>query len=288
MTAAARSVFVLTNLGSLHVQDAGPSGGLVALLWPSLFSDGETSWGAQLAGLHSRGWRTVLVDPPGTGSSRPSPRRFTMEECAEAALDILDALEVERAAILGLSWGGFVALRVALAAPQRVTALVLSNTSARGMSFAERQRDRLNSALVRVGVPGGPGRLVVAGMLSAHTRRIHPGFVADMATKVNDLDAAGLSRAMRSVLVERGTVVDDLDQITAPTLVIAGADDKALPARPHSEELANGIAGAKLAVLERVAHLAPREAPTRVAALLTEFLSRDGGIERPQEGSTLC
>ena len=116
-------------------QDAGPTDGAMALLWPSLFSDGQTSWGAQLPVLHELGWRTLLVDPPGTGQSPSAARLFTMEECGRAAVDVLDAAAVDRAAVLGLSWGGFVGLRVALAAPQRVTALVLSNTSARRMSF---------------------------------------------------------------------------------------------------------------------------------------------------------
>jgi 3-oxoadipate enol-lactonase len=143
MTQPTRSFVVPTVVGRLHVQDSGPAGDAVALLWPSLFTDGPTSWGAQLTGLHDVGWRTLVIDPPGTGASPPPPGLFTMEECAEAALQTLDAADAQRAALLGLSWGGFVALRVALAAPKRVTGLVLSNTSARRMSFIRRQRDRL-------------------------------------------------------------------------------------------------------------------------------------------------
>src|SRR4051812_44832480 len=166
-----RPPLVLTGLGPLHVQDRGPADGAVALLWPSLFSDGPTSWDPQLPVLHELGWRTLLVDPPGAGQSPPATRLFTMEECAEAAVAVIDAAGVDRAALLGLSWGGFVALRVAIATPQRVTALVLSNTSARRMSPRERRRDRLLSSIVRLGIPGGPGRLVVAGMLSEDSRR---------------------------------------------------------------------------------------------------------------------
>src|SRR5439155_27361621 len=134
--------------------------GATALLWPSLFSDGQTSWGGQLPGLHKLGWRTLLIDPPGTGQSPAVTRLFSMEECADA-IAVLDAAAVDQAALLGLSWGGFVALRVALTAPQRVTALVLANTSARRGSYLQRQQSRLLSSIVRVGVPGGPGRLVL-------------------------------------------------------------------------------------------------------------------------------
>ena len=273
MTQPTGSLVVPTIVGRLHVQDSGPAGGAVALLWPSLFTDGPTSWGAQLTGLHDLGWRTLLIDPPGTGGSTPSPGLFTMEECAEAALHTLDAADAERAALLGLSWGGFVALRVALAAPERVTALVLSNTSARRMSFARRQRDRLVSMLIDLGIPGGMGRLIVPGALGERFRRQDPGFAAHLAESINDLDTTGLARAVRSCLAERTSVVEALDQITAPTLVIAGAEDKALPL-PHSVELAERIPGARLEVLPHVGHLAPREAPDAVAALLQEFLAR--------------
>jgi 3-oxoadipate enol-lactonase len=194
-----------------------------------------------------------------------------MEECGEAAL--LDDAAVDRAVFFGLSWGGFVALRVALAAPRRVTALVLSNTSARGVGLRERLRVRMLSLLIRVGVPGGLGRLVVAGMLSDHSRRHDTGFAPKLAATANSLDSAGLARAARSVLGDRTDVVDALHRITVPTLVIVGAEDKALPRAPHSDDLAERIVGARLEVLPRVAHLAPCEEPTKVANLIKEFLA---------------
>ncbi|MEV6406118.1 alpha/beta hydrolase [Streptomyces bobili] len=264
---------VSTALGPLHVQDGGLADGPVAFLWPSLFSDGDTSWGAQLDGLHARGWRTLLVDPPGTGTSAPASRRFTMEECGEAALRVLDDAGVERAVFFGLSWGGFVALRVAFAAPHRVRALVLANTTARGVGFRERLKVRMVCLLIRVGVPGGLGRLVAARMLSDHSRRYDAGFASRFAAAVDSLDTAGLARAARSVLGDRTDVVDVLHRITAPTLVIAGAEDKALPRAPHSDDLAERIVGARLEVLPRVAHLSPREEPTEVANLIKEFLA---------------
>lgn len=271
MTAETHHQVVRTTLGTLHVQDAGPIDGPVALLWPSLFSDGRSSWGAQLPGLHVLGWRTLLVDPPGAGSSPSALRPFTMEDCAQAALDVLDATSVDRAAIVGLSWGGFVALRVALASPHRVIGLVLSNTSARRTSGAIRTRDLVSSHLLRAGLLRRPGKLVASGMLSEHSRRANPQLVADVADTVNGLKRHGLATAMRSVLVDRSNVVDDLAQITVPALVIAGAEDTALP-DPHSTELADGIPGARLEILPRVAHLAPREAPESVSALLADFL----------------
>ncbi|MGV9818645.1 alpha/beta fold hydrolase [Nocardia xishanensis] len=266
-----RGLEVATALGGLHVHDAGPSDGPTALLWPSLFTDGQTGWGAQTALLHRLGWRTLLVDPYGTGESDSPARLFTMEECADAAVRALDAFRVDHAVFLGLSWGGFVALRVALTAPERVIALVLSNSSARRMSPLERQRDRLLSLLVRIGIPSRLGKSVVAQLLGEYTRRHDPEFATQLAHSIDRLDNVGLSRAMRSVLAERTSVVDALARITAPTLVIDGAEDRAFT-RTHSAELAKRIPGAQLEILPRTGHLAPRESALAVSALIEQFL----------------
>ena len=74
------------------------------------------------------------------------------------------------------------------------------------------------------------------------------------------------------VLANRTSVVDALPQIAVPTLVITGTEDKAFP-RFHGEELARHIPEAQLEVLQAVGHMAPREAPSAVAALLAQFLA---------------
>jgi 3-oxoadipate enol-lactonase len=272
-TSSTRSLLVPTVLGRIYVQDGGSVSGPAALLWPSLFTDGQTSWGAHLSGLHDLGWRTLLVDPPGTGRTAAAPRVFTMEECAEVAVDILDAARVAKAAMVGLSWGGYVGLRVALAAPDRVSALVLSNTAARSVPFALRLRNRMLANLIQLrALPGGLSRLIVPGLVSKHSRRENLAFAAELAATIDHLDPVGLARAVRSVLVEPTSVVDLLGRITGPTLVITGAEDRGLPPS-YSTELADRITGARLQVLPRVGHLAPREAPATVATLISEFLA---------------
>ncbi|MER6959193.1 alpha/beta fold hydrolase [Streptomyces sp. NPDC000618] len=218
-----------------------------------------------------------MADPAGR-PSRYRPQRLGVPAVRHggvrrAAVQTLDVADADRAALLGLSWGGIVALRVALTAPHRVSALVLSNTTARSVEFRERLAVRLNTLLIRSGiVPGGLGRPVVSGMLSEHSRNENPEFTTRLAQVVDALDKAGLARNVRSVLADRSSVVDALGRITAPALVIGGAEDRALPPTPHSTELADRIAGAQLEVVPRVAHLAPREAPTEVAALIRKFL----------------
>lgn len=268
-----RSLIVPTVLGRIHTQDAGPEEGPVALLWPSLFTDGPTSWGQQISGLHHRGWRTVLVDPPGTGHTAAAAQEFTMEQCAQAAVQILDAAAVDEAVIIGLSWGGYVGMRMALATPERIAGLVLSNTGARSVPTALRLRNRLLANLIAANaIPGGPSRLIMPGLISKQTRRANPSFAADLAATIDGLDRTGLARAVRSVLVEPTSIVTRLPEISTPTLVITGAEDRGLPLS-HSTELANRIPGAQLHVLPDVGHLSPREAPADVGTLIDDFLT---------------
>jgi 3-oxoadipate enol-lactonase len=81
---------VSTILGPLYLDDEGSVDAPAALLWPSLFTD-HHMWDQQVAALRDVGWRTLALDPPGHGRSPGPQRGFTMDECAEAAVQVLDA-----------------------------------------------------------------------------------------------------------------------------------------------------------------------------------------------------
>jgi len=81
---------IKTILGPIFVDDHGKPDQPAALLWPSLFTD-HRMWRHQIRALHDNGWRTLATDPPGHGRSSGPGRPFTMDECAEAAIQILDA-----------------------------------------------------------------------------------------------------------------------------------------------------------------------------------------------------
>jgi 3-oxoadipate enol-lactonase len=121
---------VRTILGDIYVDDQGDRAEPLALLWRSLFTD-HSMWRCQIPALRAAGLRTLAVDPPGHGRSRGLDRVFTMDACAQAALQVLDAANVGGSVVVvGTSWGGMVSPRIALLAPDRVRAMVLFNTTA--------------------------------------------------------------------------------------------------------------------------------------------------------------
>jgi pimeloyl-ACP methyl ester carboxylesterase len=74
--------------------------------------------------------RGVAPDLPGYGASPPGPPKITMRELADTVLGLMDAVEIERATIVGLSMGGLVAMELALAHPERLSGIVLVATTA--------------------------------------------------------------------------------------------------------------------------------------------------------------
>jgi 3-oxoadipate enol-lactonase len=161
---------VNTILGPLYVDGHGESDQPTAFLWPSLFTD-HRMWRHQIAPLREAGWRTLALDPPGHGRSPGPGRGFTMDECAQAAIEVLDASDVcTPVVVCGTSWGGFVAPRIALRAPQRLIAMVLFNTSAERGTPLERAKATLLTTLLAIGaLDRVTGPMIVSGLLAPET-----------------------------------------------------------------------------------------------------------------------
>jgi 3-oxoadipate enol-lactonase len=240
----------------------GPEDAPVVVLGPSLGTSMDL-WSPQLPAL-TRGWRVLRYDLPGHGGAPAPDAPFTVEDLAGGVAALLDDLGIERAAYAGVSLGGAIGTALALRAPERVAALILCCTSAR---FGDPGPWRERAALVRrEGV--GP----VAG--SAAGRWFTPAFThaETYVAMLRATDPAGYAACCDALAAFDAT--GRLGDITAPTLVIAGAQDAPTPPRGHADRLADGIPGARLTVIEGAAHLANAERPVAVTREITAHLDR--------------
>src|SRR6516164_5027733 len=255
-----------TILGSVYVDDQGEPGEPAALLWPSLFTD-HRMWRHQIAPLREAGWRTLALDPPGPG------RGFTMDECAQAAIQVLDAAGVRApAAVLGTSWGGFVAPRIAVLAPERLNGMVLFNTSAeRGTPFERIKATLLTKLLAIAALDKMTARMIVSGLLAPETQRREPQLGADLAEQFLTWDRPRFIATVRSVLVDRDPVLDALPRLKVPALVVSGKEDHTLPSF-HSQRMAQKLPNARHIEVSGAAHLVPLEAPNEANQLILDFL----------------
>src|SRR5215208_6643211 len=115
-----------TRVGKLRVAVIGERGP-TAVLWHSLFVD-ERSWQGMLPRLADRR-RLVVVTGPGHGASADPGRRYTLRDCAQAAMQVLDALKItEPVDWVGNAWGGHVGLIFAAEWPDRCRSVVAFGT----------------------------------------------------------------------------------------------------------------------------------------------------------------
>lgn len=188
---------------------------------------------------------------------------------SELARSVLDAMP-ETFALAGVSMGGYVAQEVMRQAPERVTRLCLADTSARADNPEQVERRRALIKIVQTGTFRGVTRRLLPHF-------IHPDLIEDPAVGGVVMDMAeatgreAYARQQRAILA-RADGRPDLALIDCPTLVICGRQDTVTPLE-LSDEIARGISGAKLAVIEDCGHLPALERPAQVTALMREWLA---------------
>ena len=255
------------------MDDQGNDDEPVALLWPSLFND-HSMWRNQTPALRAAGWRTLVLDPPGHGRSKGLARDFTMDECAEAALQVLDAQNVHApVVVLGTSWGGMIAPRIALRAPDRVRGMVLFNTTAESATPFERVKNTLLTKMLAIGaLDKMVDRMIWSLNFSPETRRRKPELVAELSRNLRSWNRRAVINTVQSVLVDRDSTLDALHNVRAPALVVSGQQDTILPSG-HSRRIAEQLPNARHVEVAGAAHLVPLEAPDEANALILDFIA---------------
>lgn len=256
----------------LHVRDEGPRTAPAILLLHG-FGASLHTWDAWAADLR-RDHRVVRIDLPGFGLSDPDPGGDYRDERGVAVLvALLDALGIERATVAGNSLGGRLAWRLAADHPQRVARLVLvapDGFASPGFAYGRPATVPVALQLMRYTLPvpvvrwnisaayADPARLPDAVLARYRDLMLAPG-----------IRAAMLARMATTVLVPPAPL---LTRITAPTLLLWGADDAMIPVRNARDYLA-ALRAARLVTLPGVGHVPHEEAPAVSLAALRTFLA---------------
>lgn len=271
---ARRSTCIAPIAGSkLRVTDVGA--GAAVLLGHSFLWDAEM-WRPQIEALAER-YRVVAPDLWGHGGSGPLPAGTTMRGLAEHHLALMDLMNIERFAVVGLSVGAMWAAELALMAPDRVAGIALVNsalTPEPQETFA--RYDALLATVEASGsVPGPVADAVTPLFFSPDQEQRAPALVASFRARLIGWDGARL----KDSVVPLGRLIfgrqDRLDAISAlpmPGLVIASGQDRS---RSIAEGKAIAIAmNAPFIALPRAGHIAALEEPDPVSAPLMQWLSR--------------
>lgn len=257
----------LGNVG-LYYEEHGEGEPLV--LVPG-FGTGLWIWYRQIPALAER-FRVIAFDPRGVARSDKPDEAIRMRAYADDVAALLEALKVERAHILGASFGGFVAQEFALAHASRTRSLILCCTSFGGPRHRPPATETLQAIASTKGL--NTGERVRENLLLAFSRE----FVVSQPREVervialraeNDVPEYAYLRQLQAAMAfdAEGRV----SQIQAPTLILTGDADVIVP-HENSANLAAKIPNASLRVIEGGSHTFFIERPREFNAAVTEFI----------------
>jgi 3-oxoadipate enol-lactonase len=229
------------------------------------------AWGEPFeAALEREGLELLTYDHRGVGHSTPTAEGFSIVELADDAAGLLDALELERAHVLGISMGGMVAQELALRHPQRLRTLTL------GCTYCGGPEGRLAGEEVAAGL----GQALLSGdreraLRAGYGFNLSPAFTAEPAnydpfrTMATTLPVPVAVIMLQMQAIQGHDTSARLPRLEVPTLVIHGTEDRMLPLA-NGELIARLVPGARLERLEGVGHMFWWEQPERSARLVAE------------------
>jgi pimeloyl-ACP methyl ester carboxylesterase len=256
---------ITANGARFHVQQLGASpdsGGPTVVFVHGLVTDNLSSFYYTLAGpVVAAGARAVLYDLRGHGRSGRSPAGYTTRNGVADLCALLDALGVTRPAyVVGNSYGGLIATRLAATAPERVAGLVLIEAACTGPSAAAWMEDILNTLTVAA---LSLEHEQTADRLKAAGRRK----LASLATAA-DLLLNG-TRLIEDLGTERPLPPAALTAIGCPVLGVYGEESEL---RPAADDLRRHIRDCRVEIIPGLAHTVLREATAPLRDILLDWL----------------
>jgi 3-oxoadipate enol-lactonase len=269
-----RAGFVEVPGARLWYDDRGA--GPAVLLTHAAIAD-HRMWEPQLASFVAAGQRVVRWDFRTFGRSTNDATPFSSRA---DILALLDALGIERAALIGSSMGGGVSLSFTVEHPQRVAALVLVGAGVGGLEIADTPQEQVFAAQEAAAVEARDWaavadldvRLWVDGIGQPPGRA--PRAVRDLVYRMV-LETAQAEHPQPEHIALEPPAADRLDEVVAPTLVMVG-DLDAHPCQVAADYLTAGIAGARRHVFRNAAHLPNLEHPAEFDEVVLRFLLENG------------
>ncbi|MCG5261311.1 alpha/beta fold hydrolase [Cupriavidus gilardii] len=257
------STFTTSDAQRIAYRLEGVAGRPVLMLSNSIATD-LSMWDGVMPHLLER-FRVLRYDMRGHGASDVPAGAYSLDRLGRDALELMDALELERVHFLGLSLGGMVAQWLGVHAPERIDHLVLAHTAAY-LGPAADWEPRIQTILAAT--PSETADAFLGNWFPAEMRERNDPAIRPFREVLLKTDARGIVGALAAVrdMDMRRT----LALIPRPTLVLGGKFDTVTRAE-HSEEIAAAIPGAKLVLLPAV-HMSNVELREAFLAEIGAFL----------------
>ncbi|MGI8791953.1 MAG: alpha/beta fold hydrolase [Acidimicrobiales bacterium] len=240
-------------------------------------------WDYQVDALVGAGWRVVAVDLPGFGGSPTpaDPTSCSMDGYADLIAGVIDQLDLGQVVLGGISMGGYIAFAFVRRHADRLRAIVLADTRAQADDGNTWQDRTDQQRLLRDGEPISTIAKPLVEKLLGRPALRHQDLVDYVSALMTGNTEDGLIGALEA-MKHRPDSMLTLNQVTVPTLVLVGSQDRVTPLieanliRSKIGELA------ELVTVPEAGHLSNLENPLDFNELLLDFLHRlDGAPERP-------
>ena len=223
-------------------------------------------WEPQRAALSSH--RTLTPNFPGFGGSPAATSE--LDEFAQVGIDAMDVANIDRAVVVGLSMGGYVAFRLHALAPERISGLVLADTKAGADDETGRTRRAIQAERARQEGVGWLEELVPA-LLGETSRHNKPEVLGAVRAMLSQADPEGVARALEA-MGARPDSTPYLGEIQVPVLVLVGEEDTLTPV-DEARKIVEGVPDSQLVVIPCAGHLSNLESPERFNEALLRFLA---------------
>jgi len=261
-----------TNLNDITITYSDEGIGL-PVIFLHAFPLNQTMWDDQSSELKKH-CRVVTLDLRGFGQSSAPPGPYSMDQMAADVRGLMSVLDIEKAVLVGLSMGGYIALAFYRNYPEAVRALVLADTRASADTHEARLR-RLKSAdkAETVGSKAIADDMVPM-LVGRTTLESRASIVERVRSMIEANSPQGIAGAQRAMAARRDST-SILAGVDFPVLIVVGSEDTLTPIA-EAENLRNAIPVARLQVIEAAGHLSNLEQPTEFNATLLRFIESLG------------
>ena len=251
-------------------------------------SDGMDAWDPSLLRILSSNHTVIAFDSRGLGNTTMGSKQYSMQQLADDAAGLLDALKIPNADVMGYSLGSFIAQKFTIMYPDKVNSLVLVGSSCGGKDhtpkppeFIKLMSEVVNKSLNNVSISQEEMKEFVAASVGSGWIRLHPEVLENIPTMQQA--KPGLSPEAMNNQNNAGQewednpnwsgACDDLAKLGKPTLVITGTDDNMYVPHVNSLKIAEKIPGAWLVQIKNAGHAVVDQYPEEIGKILNTFLS---------------
>lgn len=257
----------ISNGTTISYHDSGSG---FPVLFLHSFGHNKNMWYPQLTHFKELGYRVIAPDMPGHGDSSFDPETHTVDMIGQAFSELLDQLAIKQAAVVGISIGGYVALRMWARRPDLIARLVLCCSKAEADSEEIKQRRRAQIANIQ---QNGLAAFIETGApkrVAQKTAEQRP-WVVDWIKMMNYTVSAEANAATLEAMAAKADDTATLATINVPALILSGGEDIFIP-KESAANLCKGIRNSVHHVIPDAGHVASLENPTVVNGYIEEFL----------------